>query len=103
MGDLPFRMRVFDEKSGPSWNGWVVARWGRIRIQWAAKEESPDGVLSRTARQSRRAGTTPLSGRTTRATAAWYHFCRKHQSIKTTPAVAAELTNEVWTLKRLLE
>lgn len=35
--------------------------------------------------------------------AAWYNFCRKHQTIKTTPAVAAGLTTEAWTLKRLLE
>jgi hypothetical protein len=34
--------------------------------------------------------------------AAWHNFCRKHQSIKTTPAVAAGIASEAWTLERLL-
>jgi hypothetical protein len=34
--------------------------------------------------------------------AAGYNFCRRHQTIKTTPAVAAGLASEVWTLERLL-
>lgn len=34
--------------------------------------------------------------------AAWYNFCRRHQTIKTTPAVAAGLTDQPWTLERLL-
>lgn len=34
---------------------------------------------------------------------AWYNFCRKHQTIKATPAVKAGLTNEIWTLERLLK
>lgn len=33
---------------------------------------------------------------------AWYNFCRKHQTIKTTPAVAAGIAQEPWTLERLL-
>jgi hypothetical protein len=32
-----------------------------------------------------------------------YSFCRKHSTIKTTPAVAAGLTSEPWTVERLLE
>ena len=34
--------------------------------------------------------------------AAWYNFCRKHLTLKTTPAVAAGLATEPWTLARLL-
>ena len=34
--------------------------------------------------------------------AAWYNFCRKHQTLKTTPAVAAELTDKTWTIEKLL-
>jgi hypothetical protein len=34
--------------------------------------------------------------------AAWYNFCRPHMSIKTTPAVAAQVATEPWTLARLL-
>ena len=34
---------------------------------------------------------------------AWYNFCRKHLAIKVTPAVAAGLTDHVWTVKELLE
>lgn len=34
--------------------------------------------------------------------AAWYNFCRKHSTLKTTPAVAAGLASEGWTLERLL-
>lgn len=33
---------------------------------------------------------------------AWYNFCRKHSTIKTTPAVAQGLTDHVWTLEELL-
>jgi len=32
----------------------------------------------------------------------WYNYCRKHQTLKTTPAVAAGLASEPWTLERLL-
>ena len=32
----------------------------------------------------------------------WYNYCRVHQTLKTTPAVAAGLTDQVWTLERLL-
>jgi hypothetical protein len=31
----------------------------------------------------------------------YYNFCRKHQTIKTTPAIAASLTNRIWTLHDL--
>lgn len=31
-----------------------------------------------------------------------YNFCRIHGTIKTTPAVAAGLTDHVWTLEELL-
>ena len=31
-----------------------------------------------------------------------YNFCRVHQSLKTTPAVAAGVTNHVWTLPELI-
>jgi len=34
--------------------------------------------------------------------AAWYNFCRKHHTLGTTPAVAAGLTGETWTIERLL-
>lgn len=34
---------------------------------------------------------------------AYYNFCRVHSTIKSTPAVAAGLTIEAWSLKRLLE
>ncbi len=33
---------------------------------------------------------------------AWYNFCRKHATIKTTPAANAGLTDEVWTLENVL-
>ena len=33
---------------------------------------------------------------------AFYNFCRKHMTLKTTPAVAAGLTTEPWSLERLL-
>jgi hypothetical protein len=33
---------------------------------------------------------------------AWYNFCRKHQTIKTTPAIAAGITDHVWSLEELL-
>ncbi len=33
---------------------------------------------------------------------AYYNFCRKHQTIKTTPAVAAGITDRVWTMANLL-
>lgn len=32
----------------------------------------------------------------------WYNFCRKHSTIKTTPAVKAGLATEVWSLEKLL-
>ena len=35
---------------------------------------------------------------------AWYNFCRKHKTIKgQTPAMAAGLTEKVWTIRELLE
>ena len=34
--------------------------------------------------------------------AASYNFCRRHQTLKTTPAVAAGLADEPWSLERLL-
>jgi hypothetical protein len=34
--------------------------------------------------------------------AAWYNFCRSHQTIKTTRAAAAERADEPWNLARLL-
>jgi hypothetical protein len=33
---------------------------------------------------------------------AWYNFCRPHMTLKTTPAVAAGLASEAWTIERLL-
>jgi transposase-like protein/IS1 family transposase len=33
---------------------------------------------------------------------AYYNFCRRHISIKTSPAVAAGLTDHIWTIKELL-
>ncbi len=32
---------------------------------------------------------------------AWYNSCRKHSTVKTTPAVAAALASQPWTLERL--
>ncbi|HMO83653.1 MAG TPA: hypothetical protein PKC18_01900 [Lacipirellulaceae bacterium] len=34
---------------------------------------------------------------------AWYNFCRKHETIKATPAVAARLAEKAWTMRELLE
>jgi IS1 family transposase len=35
---------------------------------------------------------------------AWYNFCRKHETLKgLTPAMASGLSNEVWTIKQLIE
>jgi IS1 family transposase len=33
---------------------------------------------------------------------AWYNFCRPHMTLKTTPAVAAGLASEGWSVERLL-
>jgi IS1 family transposase len=33
---------------------------------------------------------------------AYYNFCRRHQTLKTSPAVAAGITDHVWTLRELL-
>jgi hypothetical protein len=33
---------------------------------------------------------------------AWYNFVRPHSTLKTTPAVAAGIASEKWTLERLL-
>ena len=33
---------------------------------------------------------------------AWYNFCRPHMTLKTTPAVAAGLASEPWSMERLL-
>ena len=32
----------------------------------------------------------------------WYNWCRPHMTIKTTPAVAAGLAKEPWSIKRML-
>jgi IS1 family transposase len=32
-----------------------------------------------------------------------YNFCRKHQTLKTTPAVAAGVTDHVWTIEEMIE
>jgi len=34
---------------------------------------------------------------------AWYNFCRKHESIKTTPAVASRIANKQLTIRELVE
>jgi hypothetical protein len=34
---------------------------------------------------------------------AWYNFCRPHMTLKTTPAVAAGLATEKWSLEQLLQ
>jgi len=34
---------------------------------------------------------------------AWYNYCRPHMTLKTTPAVAAGLASETWSVERLLE
>jgi transposase-like protein/IS1 family transposase len=33
---------------------------------------------------------------------AWYNFCRVHQTLQTTPAVASGITDHVWTLPEML-
>lgn len=33
---------------------------------------------------------------------AYYNFCRVHMTIKTTPPVKAELTDQVWSVQELL-
>jgi transposase InsO family protein len=33
---------------------------------------------------------------------AWYNFCRPHMTLKATPAVAAGLASETWSIERLL-
>ncbi|MBI1904043.1 MAG: hypothetical protein HYS13_23325 [Planctomycetia bacterium] len=33
----------------------------------------------------------------------WYNYCRVHSTVKTTPAVAAGLTDHAWTLRELLD
>ena len=33
---------------------------------------------------------------------AWYDFCRVHQTLRVTPAIEADLTDRVWTIKELL-
>ena len=32
----------------------------------------------------------------------WYNFCRRHKTLKTTPAVAHGLTDHEWSLEELL-
>jgi hypothetical protein len=32
----------------------------------------------------------------------WYNFCRVHQTLRVTPAMAAGIVEEVWTLNRLI-
>lgn len=34
---------------------------------------------------------------------AWYNFCRFHKTLRTTPAMASELTDHAWTLRELVE
>jgi hypothetical protein len=34
---------------------------------------------------------------------AWYNLCRKHETIKKTPAMAAGLTDKPWTIQELIE
>lgn len=33
---------------------------------------------------------------------AWYNFCRIHSSLRVTPAMAAGIANEIWSLERLI-
>jgi len=33
---------------------------------------------------------------------AWYNFCRIHQTLRVTPAMAAGIANEIWSLERML-
>lgn len=33
---------------------------------------------------------------------AWYNFCRVHQTLRRTPAMAAGITDHVWTIQELL-
>jgi hypothetical protein len=50
----------------------------------------------------RQVGTVAKSG-TVRAVVAWYNFCRPHMTLKMTPAVAAGLASETWSLERLVK
>jgi len=33
----------------------------------------------------------------------FYNFCRRHQSIRMTPAMAAGITDHIWSVRELLE
>jgi len=33
----------------------------------------------------------------------WYNFCRWHRTLRTTPAMAANLTDHIWTIQELIE
>jgi hypothetical protein len=33
---------------------------------------------------------------------AWYNFVRVHQTLRKTPAMAADIATEVWSIERLL-
>jgi IS1 family transposase len=33
----------------------------------------------------------------------WYNYCRPHRSLRTTPAMAANLTDHIWTIRELVE
>lgn len=33
----------------------------------------------------------------------YYNFCRKHQTLRTTPAVAARVTDHVWTVEEMIQ
>ncbi len=33
---------------------------------------------------------------------AWYNFCRVHQTLRVTPAMEANLTDHVWSIRELL-
>jgi len=34
---------------------------------------------------------------------AWYNFVRRHQTIRMTPTMAAGITDNIWTMRELLE
>ena len=34
---------------------------------------------------------------------AWYNFVRVHRTLRMTPAMAAGLTNHIWTIREVLE
>ena len=70
----------------PALNGGFLARSSGLGI-----------VIDRSARSGR----TPCAALCLHF--AWYNFVRVHKSLRMTPAMAAGLTDHIWTIRELLE